>query len=275
MRRFVRDGITFAYEDELRGAPLVLLHGLGGSRAGALELAESRPELRRIALDFRGHGETVPVGPGESFRFSTFSEDVVALMAATGVESATVAGVSMGAGVALRLALDHPARVTRLILVRPAWLHTPLTDNLLPYIEIARLLGELEPEDAGEKYAASPEYDAIRAISPHAAASLAGQFERTEAPARAVCLDRMPRSAPYRNPSELNGVLCPTLVIGCERDPLHPLAFAQDWATEIPGAALELVVSSAEDITSHREAVRTAVSSFVANDLHLQSDPGA
>jgi pimeloyl-ACP methyl ester carboxylesterase len=267
MNRFEHAGISFAYEDEAADAtPLALLHGLGGGRAAALELAHPQPGWRRVAIDFRAHGETHPVGPPDAFRFATFADDLHALLDTRQIESAVVAGVSMGSGVAVRFALDHPERVNSLILVRPAWLHTPLTDNLLPYLEIARLLRTLDPQQAQLKFTASRDYAAIQATSFHAASSLVGQFQRPEARQRAICLDQMPRSTPYGEPSELAHVSCPTLVIGCARDPLHPIEFAQEWTALIPHATLELIISPADDVVSHREAVRQAVTSFMASD---------
>ena len=94
-----------------------------------LELAP--PSATRVlALDFRAHGETEPLGPIEALAFATFASDLAAVMDAIGIESAVVAGVSMGAGVAARFALDHPDRVRALICIRPAWLDRPNPDNL-------------------------------------------------------------------------------------------------------------------------------------------------
>jgi pimeloyl-ACP methyl ester carboxylesterase len=107
----------------------------------------------------------------------------------------------------------------------------------------------------------------------HGASSLAGQFQRAGARERAICLEQMPRSTPYREPEELERVSCPTLIIGSERDPLHPIQFARDWAAHIPGAKLELVISPADDVASHRQAVRRAVTSFVAADLNSNAIP--
>ena len=260
---FEHDGIRFAFERAGAGAPLVLLHGLGGDRGGALDMADTRAGWIRLALDFRGHGETEPVGPDVGFTFSSFARDLAAFLDAAGVEAAVIAGVSMGAAVALRFALDQPARVRSLVLVRPAWLHTPLTENLRPYAEIARLLRTMPPDAAVATFMASAEYAAIGRVSRHAADSLVSQFTRPAALTRVSRLEWMPRSAPYADPSELKGIATPTLVVGCERDPLHPIEFASEWAAHIPGAALQAVPSSADDIAEHRAAVRRAVGSFL------------
>jgi pimeloyl-ACP methyl ester carboxylesterase len=264
--RFEHRGISFAYEAESSGTPLVLLHGLGGGRASALELASETPAWRRVALDFRAHGETDPIGPSHDLEFETYADDVRALLDAVGFEAARIVGVSMGAAVALRFALSHSSRVERLALIRPAWLHRPMTENLRPYVEIASLLRAFPPEEAGARFETSPQYLAIRSISAHAAGSLLSQFQRCDAQERAVVLDRLPRATPYAAPRELASISVPVRIIGCDRDPLHPIEFAHTWAELIPGATLELVVSPARDIQAHRQAVRDAVASFLAED---------
>lgn len=262
IRQSSREGIRFIYEVIGSGVPVVLLHGLGGDRSGGLELCDD-PDIQRYALDMRGHGDTEPVGPDASFNFPELSADVEVFLDAAEVQRAPFVGVSMGAGVALRFALDHPDRVQALVLVRPAWLHTPMTDNLVPNVEVARLLRELGPIPGQAEFRASSLYAALEEVSPHAADSLASQFSRPHAVERAARLDRMPRSTPYTDPDELSRIRVPTMVVGCERDPFHPVEFAEEWARLIPGSAFEVVVSTAEDLPAHRAAVRCVVGSFL------------
>jgi len=260
---FERDGIKFAFETKGGGAPLVLLHGLGGDRTGAFELADEDPGWRLLALDQRGHGETEPVGPEAGYTFDVFATDLRALLDAQGADRVVVAGVSMGAAVALRFALQNPGRVRGLVLVRPAWIHEPMTENLTLNVEVARLLRSMPAAEALATFQASADYARLRAVSPHAAESLSSQFFRPNAVERAVRLDRMPRSTPYTDPSELRTIAQPTLVIGCDRDPLHPISFARIWSALIAGSSLEFVVPSADDVSRHRQEVRRGVGAFL------------
>lgn len=260
---FVHDGLRFAFDTIGSGRPLVLLHGLGGDRAGALELADDERGWRRLALDQRGHGETEPVGPESGYTFDVFADDLLALLARLDVDRVVVAGVSMGAAVAARFTLKYPDRVRGLVLVRPAWTNEPMTENLTPNVEVARLLRSMRVDDALAAFQTSPLYERLKAASPHAAESLSSQFLRPNAAERAVRLDRMPRSTPYTTPSDLLAIVQPTVVIGCDRDPLHPIAFARAWSELIPGAALQLVTPSADDVALHRRDVRKAVGAFI------------
>ena len=265
---FDHDGIRFAYESEGAGRPIVLLHGLGGDRAAALELCSPGPGRFRIALDQRGHGETESVGDPPGFTFDALAGDVAALLDTLGVERAVLVGVSMGAGVALALALAFaqrdPDRVTALALVRPAWTHVPLTPNLEPYVEVARLLRSVPADEALAELRASASFARLAAQSGHAARSLAGQLALPKAAERAIRLELMPRSTPYADPAELRSISIPTLVVGCDGDPLHPIEYAQTWSRLIPGASLAIVPGPGDDPGAHRGAVRAVVDAFVS-----------
>ncbi|HXW67522.1 MAG TPA: alpha/beta fold hydrolase [Thermoplasmata archaeon] len=111
--------------DEGKGAPLLLLHTVGGSHAvwdGVLPVLAR--DLRVLAPDLRGHGRS-PLPDGAGFSFEELEGDLLALLDAKGIESAYVVGLSGGALLALRLTLDHPERVRGLVMVSGA----AYTDN--------------------------------------------------------------------------------------------------------------------------------------------------
>ena len=112
-------GATAHYRDEgnLEGAPIVLLHGGFGSlhnwEAWAPFLED---RFRLISLDLPAHGLTGPV-EGELYTRAHMVRFVRELLDALNVERATLAGHSMGGGVALAFALQYPSSVSALILV--------------------------------------------------------------------------------------------------------------------------------------------------------------
>ena len=101
------------------GAPLVLIHGLGGSLTNWLAVAEGLTSRFRVfAPDLIGFGRTPLAGrkpgiPEQSAMLARFLEHV-------GGGPAVVVGNSMGGLVAVQLAADHPALVSRIILVSAA-----------------------------------------------------------------------------------------------------------------------------------------------------------
>jgi len=245
------------------GAPwLILLHGLGGDRSQVIELAPAGAPLV-MAMDFRGHGETEPLGPPEKLGFRVFASDLAAVMDALRIECAVVAGVSMGAGVAARLALDFPGKVKSIACIRPAWLDRPFPDNLAGQPLVAGLLRSHGPEAGLAAFRRSAVRADFAAVSTGTAESLDGQFLAPGAVARAARLERLPADAPFADMEELRSVGVPALVAGCERDPMHPLHIADEWAARLRTSTV-LVPPKAEDAAAYTAAVRRAIAALLA-----------
>lgn len=106
------------------GDPVVLLHGLGATKASFLpSIGALAGSFRAIAVDLPGFGDSVkPLRASYSARF--FADAVVALLDALELERADVVGNSMGGRVAIEVGLRHAERVRRLVLLAPslAWL---------------------------------------------------------------------------------------------------------------------------------------------------------
>lgn len=84
-----------------------------------LALAEARPQVVPIALDFRGFGGTEPAPVDATRGLRDLSDDLLALLDALDVPAADLLGWSMGAGVVARAAADAPGRARTLTLLAP------------------------------------------------------------------------------------------------------------------------------------------------------------
>jgi pimeloyl-ACP methyl ester carboxylesterase len=110
------DDIDVAWFEAGRGEPLVLVHGLGDDhRAWRRTLPDLMLRHRVLLYDLRGHGQTTLGKPDGTLR--QLGSDLAALLDALGLERARIAGFSLGGTIAMRLAIDHPERVERLVLV--------------------------------------------------------------------------------------------------------------------------------------------------------------
>jgi 3-oxoadipate enol-lactonase len=108
--------IEMYYEVHGSGDPLVLIGGLAGDISQSTWLTNWSAQRRRVlAFDNRGAGRTD--APDTPYTIPMMANDTDGLMEIVGMSHATVLGISMGGRVALNLALDHPDRVARLILV--------------------------------------------------------------------------------------------------------------------------------------------------------------
>jgi pimeloyl-ACP methyl ester carboxylesterase len=118
------DGVRIHYKDTGPGsnaAPIVLVHGFSSSlegnwRASGWIEALTSAGRRVVALDCRGHGGSDKPHEPEAYAGMKMAEDVLAVMDACGLERADLMGYSMGAGIALDLALHHPQRFRTLIM---------------------------------------------------------------------------------------------------------------------------------------------------------------
>jgi pimeloyl-ACP methyl ester carboxylesterase len=96
--------------------PLLCLHGFGGDKETWLLVASALPRRRgMVLLDLPGHGGSAM--PKEPVTIACHAAAAVRLMDHLGLDRVVVCGNSMGGGVALRLAADHPERVAALILI--------------------------------------------------------------------------------------------------------------------------------------------------------------
>lgn len=103
------------------GAPVIMLHGWAASVytfRHALELLPARG-FRVIAVDMRGFGlSDKPTQPG-AYAVGAYMADLDALFDALSIGRASMAGHSMGGGLALRYALARPHRLNALALINP------------------------------------------------------------------------------------------------------------------------------------------------------------
>lgn len=97
--------------------PLVLVMGMGGSCRGwlPLQVPEFSKTRDTLIFDNRGCGESED--PGGPFTTADLADDVAALMDVLSIPRADVLGAFMGGMAAQEMALRHPARIDRLVLV--------------------------------------------------------------------------------------------------------------------------------------------------------------
>jgi pimeloyl-ACP methyl ester carboxylesterase len=126
------------------GSALVLIHGFGASTFDWEQhvLGPLARDHRVIAIDLWGHGFSARLSQGD-LDFAVFADQVAAVLSALRIQSADVAGHSMGAAVSVLLAARHPALVDRLILVAGLAPQTSGETPLFFRILLTPLLGEL------------------------------------------------------------------------------------------------------------------------------------
>ncbi len=109
-------GVDYYYETRGKGEPLLLLHGgLMSTEMFGPALPVLAKGRQLIAVDLQGHGRTT-LGT-RPIRCEAIADDVDALLQQLGRAQVDVMGYSFGGCVAMRLAIQHPERVRRLVVV--------------------------------------------------------------------------------------------------------------------------------------------------------------
>jgi len=225
------DGYRIHYYVGGEGKPIVLVHGLGGRSEDWTILI---PELLRgghrvYALDLLGYGRSQQP-PDASYSIAQEAAIVEHFMAAQGLTQTDLAGWSMGGWVAMRVALDEPQAIRRLVLYDSAGLRF-----VVPY-------------DPGLFWANTPEKLAQLndLLSPGKAPALAGFIQR----AVLRTLERNGWVIQRSVHSMLTGadlidgrtseLKMPMLIVWGKQDQITPVALAYQLHAAIPQSVLEV-----------------------------------
>lgn len=234
-----------------RGAgtpPIVAIHGAGGlGRYWGNQLAGLSRTTRFVTFDLPGHGRST----GQTHEtIEEGAKRVIALMNVLGITHAVVMGHSMGAAIALWIALHHTERVQGLVLVGSGarlrvhssirsgihgdwrattrltteWQYAPETSPLVLDAATADLR-HVDPDVLYKDYAAANAFDIM---------------------------------------AEIGNIRTPTLVIVGEHDRMTPPASAEYLAHTMPNAQLQIIPQSGHMVmVEQAEAVNGAVKAFV------------
>jgi 3-oxoadipate enol-lactonase len=253
--------VEVAWFEVGRGEPLILIHGLGDDhRAWRRTLPDLMLRHRVIMYDLRGHGGT-GLGRPEG-TLTQLGADLAALMEATGVDRAHIAGFSLGGTIAMRIAIDHPARVRRLVLVatssRVGRVAAEWYRQRLEMVERGDpRLRETLDRDTADVYAESPA---------ELADGLLIRLESTADPrgygnacAAMATLNATPLD------SELSRISAPTLIVASDKDRHCPPKAAEIIAAGIKGSRLEIILGAGHPIPVEKPSeLAASMNSFLA-----------
>ena len=259
---FVRDGLRFAAVD-IGGRPLMVFqHGLCGDASQPADVFPPEVGWRCLTMECRGHGHS-EAGPPEHFSLATFAGDVAAWIETVSPEPVVRGGISMGAAIALRLAVLRPELVRALVLARPAWLCDTAPANMRPNAVVGDLLARYPPAEARARFEASDLARQLEVEAPDNLASLRGFFARAPIAVTAELLVRISADGPGVAAWALGQIRVRTLVIGHRCDIVHPLAHAQTLASAIRGACMVEITPKAESRDGYRRDFRAALAGFL------------
>ena len=145
-----RDGVRVFWERYGDGDPTILLlptWSVFHSRHWKLQIPYLARHFRVLTFDGRGNGRSDRPSAVAAYADTEFVADALAVLDASGTDRAVIAGLSMGAGYALRLAAEHPDRVSGAVFIGSSIPIGPRDPERAA--EEARSFDEPRPDDDG------------------------------------------------------------------------------------------------------------------------------
>lgn len=230
------------------GPPAVLIHGAGGSHLAWPAALRRLPGASTYALDLPGHGRSEGAGQ-ESIE--AYAADVVAFLDELAIERAVLIGHSMGGAIAQMIALSHPDRVDRLVLlataarlrVAPAILEGIRTN----FEETVRLISQWAWGPGADPLWVERGREMMEACGPQV---LYGDF---------LACDR------FDIRDQVAAIACPTLVLVGSEDRMTPPRFGRWLAEQIPQGEFALIDGAGHMLALEQpQAVVNRVAAFLA-----------
>lgn len=193
------NGLEMYYEMHGSGRPLILLHGaLSATGSSFAKMIPTFAQDRQvISFEQQAHGHTADID--RPLTIEQMGEDTAAAMRQLGIENADIFGYSMGAGVALQIAVNHPDLVHKLVVASVTYNADGFHPGLLEGMEF------LEPE----MLVGSPWHEEYMSIAPNP-----DDFANLIAKVKEMNLHHVPNMSA----EQIQSIQAPTLLIVGDSD---------------------------------------------------------
>ena len=243
MTRIGPPGRALEVEVSGGGPALLLLHGFTGSAASWSTVAASQGAHHLVIVpDLLGHGRSDAPGDPASYVLDGQADVLASLLATLEAEPADVVGYSMGARLALALALDHPEAVRSLVLESPSAGLASSGERARRRAADERWAGQLERDGLTvfvDAWQAQPLFASQAALPADTMARLRAERLGHDARGLAASLRGAGQGVMAPLHARLGDIRVPTLVMAGGLD-LAGLARAREVASAIPGAHVEV-----------------------------------
>ena len=225
-------GYRVHYYEGGNGPPLVFVHGLGAESLNWVQaMLDLRGNFHVYAIDLLGHGDTQR--PDIAYSIEQQSEMLRQFLATQNIKSADLVGVSMGGWVSLKLAVEHPEVVHRLVVADAAGLkfQTNITvKNFLPATpeEFAAFMTMLTPRQYHAPYPVQRDF--LNQVAEHA------WITRRIFDSFLTYQDVLD--------GKLQGIKAPVLIIWGKQENLIPLSVGEQMKQQLPNASLVVCTDS-------------------------------
>jgi non-heme chloroperoxidase len=259
-------GVTLPYVEQGNpaGIPVILLHGATDSWRSFEPVLPHLPEsLHVFALTQRGHGDADK--PASGYAFKDFSSDVAAFMDHLGLESAVIAGSSMGSSVAQHFALDYPERTLGLVLMG-AFVDFASNQAVVDFYKaaIVPLTDPIDPAFAQEWQQST----LAKPIPPALLQTFVNESLKVPA---GLWRDMFAGFLQDDLSNELSKITAPTLLMWGDQDDFAPRSNQETLLAKIPNARLEVYVGGGHAIHwEDPERVAADITAFISSQINQE-----
>lgn len=237
MPYFEHDDCSLHYEEYGRGAPVLLVHGLGSSCLDwEYQIPVLAAQYRVIVVDVRGHGRSDK--PRERYSIPGFSADIEALLEHLQLGPVHLVGLSMGGMIGFQLAVEQPHLLKSLTIVNSApEVKVKSFDDFRQFAKrwlLARVFSmETIGKGLGKNLFPKPEQAELRQ-------KIARRWAQND---KRAYLASFSAIVGWGVQEQLSRISCPTLIVTADRD-YTPVALKETYTQLIPDARLVVIEDS-------------------------------
>lgn len=240
----LKNGISLEYLDRGEGEVILLLHGLGSTKADwDFQKEEFSEDFRIIAPDLRGHGNSTKPKEKAAYGVAQSAEDMKLLLEELEIRKCVVVGFSMGGAIAFEMAVNYPEMVAKIVIINTA----PDFNNL----------GELGEEMVRERTKALQNTGMIPLARQISEGMFPGEDQKDLRNAFFERAKKNPVNAYYNSfitlmnwgiGEKLKQIGIPALVVASDMD-YTPVSLKEDYIKIMPNARLEVIRNSRHGVT--------------------------
>ncbi|MBA4208881.1 MAG: alpha/beta hydrolase [Parvibaculum sp.] len=257
------------------GPVLALVHGSNASlHTWEPWVAELGGTYRIVSMDLPGHGLTGRV-PDDNYSREAMAAFVIEVMDAVGAERFAIAGNSMGGGVAAMVALEHPERVSALVLVGSAGIpverdadDVPLAFRIASMPVISKVMRYVLPRSLVEEGVRKVFVDQSKVTDEMVARYFDLSLHEGNREATRIRFAQSAVRDEAAFAARLGEISMPTLIMWGDRDGLIPVSAAHEFKARIPHAELVIYENVGHiPMEEVAEESAAAVAAFLAGAL--------
>ncbi len=253
-----RRGLKLEYSVTKGSVPFVFLHGLGGSTLQIKKLYKPIEGVSLILLNQQGHGNSEY--DYSDLSFDILADDVADLLDHLNIEQIYIAGISMGAAVALNFTLRYPERVKKALLIRNAWVDQPIRQEIR---NVYHDLSEALKNRNREQFLQSRGYRYVRDISEYTRNSFLKPFDEEYNVRVYEKYTFIPELVPIQSKEVLKTIRVPVEIIACKNDFCHPYEYGVALHELIPGSHFTEVPDKDTDQVTHERMINDVIRKMI------------